>query len=139
MAAWPANVSFAQLLAEYAPARPHRRWAINIGARDGVNDPIYPLLQARGHAAVLIEGDRRQFRVLHQTARAVNASGNVHIMWGYVTPSTLVRRLELEYGMPRQLSALKCDVDSVDRDLLEALFAAGYEADVSAGLIMHVL
>ena len=122
---WPANVSFGQIIDEFVPASSRNKFLINLGANDGArHDPSFPLFVERGYGGILVEGDPAFKKRLFSNMRPFNASGNVHISWGFASATQIGPRL-LGMGAPRDPDALKIDVDGLDAALLEGILLSG--------------
>ena len=92
--AWPANVSFAQIFDNLVPSRALDRYVINLGANDGArHDPAFPLLAERGYGGIMVEGDPPFKERLYRNLQPFNASGRIHVSWGYASPSSIGARL----------------------------------------------
>lgn len=122
---WPADVSFEQLIDALVPVGRLSRYVINVGAKDGVlHDPTWGLFSARGYSGVEVEGGAPFRNRLYRNVARVNATGGVHVLWGYAEPDTIGGQL-LSMGSPRQPDALKIDIDSTDLPILRAIVASG--------------
>ena len=131
----PVNISFAIALAELAP-RAHKRFAINIGANDGVeHDPTHPLFEA-GFAGVAFEGAEQFKAPLAANLAKVNSSGALHIDWGYADPGTIAQHLR-RAGTPDKPAALKIDIDSIDLAIMRAILTSGISPEVIMAEINH--
>ena len=123
--AWPANVSFAQIFDNLVPPRALDRYVINLGANDGArHDPAFPLLAERGYGGIMVEGDPPFKERLYRNLQPFNASGRIHVSWGYASPSSIGARLRA-LGAPNNPDALKIDVDGLDAALLGGILRAG--------------
>ena len=122
---WPANVSFGQIIDTFVPLHTRNKFLINLGANDGArHDPSFPLFVERGYGGILVEGDPAFKKRLYANMKPFNATGNVHISWGFASASAIGPRL-LAQGSPRDPDALKIDVDGLDAALLEGILLAG--------------
>ena len=122
---WPANISFGQILDAFVPPPQRDRFLINLGANDGArHDPSFPLLVERGYGGILVEGDPAFKKRLYANIKPFNASGKLHISWGFASAANIGGRL-LNLGCPRTPDALKIDVDGLDAALLEGILLSG--------------
>jgi|GEM_PF-2269394 len=105
---------------QLARPRESSRYAVNIGAGDGVscNDPVYPLF-AEGWPGVAIEG-------APTPELAANLPDAVRILDDtFVLPSNVAQLLK-ESNCPDAPGFLKTDVDGYDGPILEAILQAGF-------------
>lgn len=122
---WPANISFGQILDEFVDEKTLNRFVVNLGANDGTrHDPAFPLLVERGYGGVHFEGDPAFKKRLYASLKPFNASGNVHVSWGFASAATIAEKMR-SYGCPREPDALKIDVDGLDGALLEGILQGG--------------
>lgn len=127
---WPSNVSFPILLSVIEGATSLNRMAVNIGGHDGMtHDPVYPLFKA-GYGGLVIEPDfKRQREALPRNLGTVNSSGLVRIQWGFASTSSIGRDLSAA-AIPKDLDALKVDIDSFDLPVLQAILQADFRPKV---------
>ena len=106
-------------------SRFNNRYAINIGAGDGIscNDPVYPLYK-EGYGGLAIEANRN-------TALAQNLpSPAIHKVLGqFVTPMNIAEMLQ-EYHCPECPDFFKLDIDGYDGPVLLELLKHGYRPKV---------
>ena len=121
---WPANVSFAQLIEAALPPASRSKYAITIGARTGIDDPVYELFAVHDYAGLAIEGDATHLRELAKNMAAVNRSRNLHVLSEFASPATIGQRV-LRAGSPTAPDALKIDIDSIELPVLRSLLGAG--------------
>lgn len=122
---WPANVSFGQMIDNFVPAERRDKFVVNLGANDGTrHDPSFPLLVERHYGGILVEGDPAFKTRLYANVQPFNASGRLHISWGFASADTIGPRLK-SLGCPQDPDALKIDVDGLDAALLEGMALSG--------------
>jgi len=110
---------------ELVPTSGQNKFVINLGANDGArHDPSFPLIVERGYGGILVEGDPAFKKRLYNNLKPFNASGNVHVSWGFASATAIGPRL-LRLGCPREPDALKIDVDGLDAALLEGILLSG--------------
>tara|TARA_B110001452_G_scaffold66741_1_gene53634 strand:- start:728 stop:1972 length:1245 start_codon:yes stop_codon:yes gene_type:complete len=123
--AWPANVSFGQLIDNFVPAARRDKFVLNLGANDGArHDPSFPLIVERNYGGILVEGDPSFKKRLYANVRPFNASGRLQISWGFASANSIGPRLK-SLGCPNDPDALKIDVDGLDAALLEGIVLSG--------------
>jgi len=112
------------------PASALNRFAINIGANDGrERDPTYSLFSQRGYRGLVVEGDEYWRPALERHLAPWNTSGGIKMHIGRAMPSTVAGTMQ-DNNMPRDVDALKVDIDSVDLDVVRALLKAGFRPKV---------
>jgi hypothetical protein len=94
-----------------------RRYAVDVGAGDGIRGSNTYALFLRGWRGVGFEGDERRARRL---ARAYKNFESVEAHHALVTPSNVVPLLR-GAGVPRDFGVLSLDIDSYDYWVLDAV------------------
>ena len=119
-----------QMLADHFLSLPGgKRFAVNIGARDGRDhDPVYPLFE-QGYAGLAIEAEPRWHDVLAKNLAQVNSSEQVSIAIQRVSPVNL-EVLFRKFRVPRDFEALKIDIDSIDLPILQTILRSGYSPKI---------
>lgn len=126
------RVGFALLLEALTPVAARSRFALNIGAGDGkTHDPVYPLFSEHGYAGLVMEAHPAAVAALLETLSPFNATGELRICAERVRPPA-VRGLLKRFAVPRDLDALKIDIDSFDLPVMRAVLQAGYLPKVVA-------
>jgi len=104
------------LIAELLP-EDHSRFAVDIGAGDGVRGSNTYALFRRGWHGLGIEGDERRARRL---ARAYRNFLEVESLHALAMPSNVIELLR-EHGVPHDFGVLSLDIDSYDYFVLDSV------------------
>src|SRR5437660_6241174 len=97
--------------------REHSRFAVDIGAGDGVRGSNTYALFRRGWSGLGIEGDERRSRRL---ARAYRNFHEVEPLHALVAPPDVIALLR-EHGVPHDFGVLSLDIDSYDYFVLDSI------------------
>ena len=104
------------LIAELLPPD-HSRFAVDIGAGDGVRGSNTYALFRRGWRGLGVEGDERRARRLSRAYRSFLEVEPAHAL---ATPSNVIALLR-EHGVPHDFGVLSLDIDSYDYFVLDSV------------------
>lgn len=105
-----------RFIAELLPAA-GARFAVDIGAGDGVRGSNTYALFRKGWRGLGVEGDERRARRL---ARAYKNLEGVEAVHAHATPANVASLLK-QHNVPREFGVLSLDIDSYDYFVLEAV------------------
>ena len=104
------------LIAKLLP-EDHSRFAVDIGAGDGVRGSNTYALFRRGWRGLGVEGDERRARRLSRAYRSFLEVEPAHAL---ATPSNVIALLR-EHGVPHDFGVLNLDIDSYDYFVLDSV------------------
>lgn len=102
------------------------KYVVDIGARDGPG-PVYELMKTRGFDGLCIEGDPNSYQALCYNLPQSNVAKHCE----FVTPHNICEIFK-KHNVPKQMFALKIDIDGYDYEVLYTILASYSPAVVIA-------